>query len=649
MRQLIDVEFVDNSNYSDNTTNDVVGMVLPHSWGPVNKVTSVDYSKFLTNYPAEATPHYAIADGCFNAGAGMMEIVRPQGSQTYLHCVLYKSKPSTKDELHADEYNTSYDNISPTGFTTFDEVIAVVASSKSTSLNKLKTLYSAISALQLALDAEHASELSAFNAALAAAKEPEVAAAIPNEFTSSDWAAEIPANASAIVTYLQGIVDSIPSIEFIVSGTVSVKLGIDRQKKLEYTTPVGGNEGMIDPADVDQVICDFVQVYPGNIPLEGELAMRVAVGDDDEGERVFNFSLIQTLNGATVAVESLQGSVVPGTLLDGQNYFITDVMNRDSLYFTAFVKVTPEELNTLIPADAEFGQQINYATETIQEITEEEIVAAYAKYFASCALSKSTLLIPTKCTEAINNAVKAAAGKRMDCCAIIGYPTDQTFDYESVEEFLQLMLGQKFAFFYAGRDTYTVKGQQILTPCIGKIAGRYCAVTMDTNINQIPSAEAYGSYPGSLVETFDEDEVLALHKLGGNSVYTTAGGPLIWGVKSLHTRQSSYFAKANVMRVIAQILYTTFPLLNQNLHTPNTTRKKATIQANRQAFLDSLISQEVLKGNSKCQCDDKNNPDDQTNGGELLIIDFDCWFVKLIERFKVRITASDSTTTVTGL
>jgi hypothetical protein len=62
-----------------------------------------------------------------------------------------------------------------------------------------------------------------------------------------------------------------------------------------------------------------------------------------------------------------------------------------------------------------------------------------------------------------------------------------------------------------------------------------------------------------------------------------------------------------------------------------------------------LISQEVLKGNSKCQCDDKNNPDDQTNGGELLIIDFDCWFVKLIERFKVRITASDSTTTVTGL
>lgn len=649
MRQLIDVEFVDNSNYSDNTTDDVVGMVLPHSWGPVNKVTSVVYSKFLTNYPAEATSHYAIADGCFNAGAGMMEIVRPQGTQTYLHCVLYKSKPSAKDQLNAVEYNNAYEAVQPTGKSSFDEVLTLIEPTKATTLQKLKTLYSSISALQLALDSEHAAELSAFNNALAAAKAPEVAAAVPDALVTEDWVTEIPSNAAEVVSYLQGIVDAIPAVEFTPSGTAAIKLGIDRQMKLNYTTPTGGNEGMINPDDVDKVICDFVQIYPGNIPLEGELAMRVAVGDDDEGERTIGFSLIQTLNGTTVAVESLQGSVVPGTLLDGQNYFITDVMNRDSLYFTAFMKVTPEELNTLIPVDSEYGQQVNYSVEEIAEISEEQIVAAYAKYFASCALSKATLLIPTKCTEAINNAVKQAAGKRMDCCAIIGYPTEQIFDYESVLAFLQLMLGEKFAFFYAGRDTYTVKGQQLLTPCVGKIAGRYCAVTADTNINQIPSAEAYGAYPGALVETFDEDEVLALHKLGGNSVYTTANGPLIWGVKSLHTRQASYFAKANVMRVIAQILYTTFPLLNQNLHTPNSTRKKATIQANRQAFLSTLISQDVLKGNSYCQCDDKNNPDELTNGGELLILDFDCGFIKLIERFKVRITASDSTTTVTGL
>lgn len=75
------------------------------------------------------------------------------------------------------------------------------------------------------------------------------------------------------------------------------------------------------------------------------------------------------------------------------------------------MKVTPEELNTLIPVDSEYGQQVNYSVEEIAEISEEQIVAAYAKYFASCALSKATLLIPTKCTEAINNAVKQAAGK----------------------------------------------------------------------------------------------------------------------------------------------------------------------------------------------------------------------------------------------
>lgn len=649
MRQLIDVEFIDNSNYSDNTTNDVVGMVLPHSWGPVNKVTSVTYSKFLANYPAEATPHYAIADGCFNAGAGMMEIVRPQGSQTYLHCVLYKSKPSEKDQLNAVEFNSAYDNVQATEKLSFDEVLTLLASAKATTLQKLKTLYSSVSALQLALDGEHAAELSAFNNALAAAKAPEVAAAVPNALVSEDWASDIPANADAIVAYLKAIVDAVPAIEFTPSGTAAIKLGIDRQMKLEYSTPVGGNEGMLDPADVDKIICDFVQFYPGNLPLEGELSMQVAVGDDDEGERVIGFSLIQKLNGTTVAVESLQGSIVPGTLIDGQNYYIHDVMTRDSSYFTAFMKVTPEEFDTLIPADEEFGQQIAYKTEEIAEITEEQIVAAYAKYFASTALSRATLLIPTKCTEQINNAVKNAAGKRMDCNAIVGYPTENSFDYESVLEFFNLMLGEKFAMFYAGRDTYTIKGQQLLTPCVGKIAGRYCAVTADTTINQIPSAKAYGAYPGSLVESFDEDEVLALHKLGGNSVYTTAAGPLIWGVKSLHTRQSSYFAKANVMRVIANILYTTFPFLEENLHTPNSDRKKATIQSNRQSYLDVLIAKDVLKPDSKAQCDANNNPDNLTNGGELLILDFDCGFIKLIERFKVRITASDSTTTVTGL
>ena len=286
MRQLIDVEFVDNSNYSDNTTDDVVGMVLPHSWGPVNKVTSVVYSKFLTNYPAEATPHYAIADGCFNAGAGMMEIVRPQGTQTYLHCVLYKSKPSAKDQLNAVEYNNAYEAVQSTGKSSFDEVLTLIESTKATTLQKLKTLYSSISALQLALDGEHAAELSAFNNALAAAKAPEVAAAVPNALVAEDWVTEIPSNAAEVVSYLQGIVDSIPAVEFTPSGTAAIKLGIDRQMKLNYTTPTGGNEGMINPDDVDKVICDFVQIYPGNIPLEGELAMRVAVGDDDEGEKI---------------------------------------------------------------------------------------------------------------------------------------------------------------------------------------------------------------------------------------------------------------------------------------------------------------------------------------------------------------------------
>ena len=63
-----------------------------------------------------------------------------------------------------------------------------------------------------------------------------------------------------------------------------------------------------------------------------------------------------------------------------------------------------------------------------------------------------------------------------------------------------------------------------------------------------------GSYPGVLSESLKFDDVLDLHKEGINSVYSSINGPQIFGIKSMHERQNSYYAKLNIMRVLAAIL-----------------------------------------------------------------------------------------------
>lgn len=644
MQALYTVEFTDNSNYANNNTEDSVGMVLPHTWGPVNRVVRCDYAAFLENFPQAANAMYAEADSCFNAGCGTMEIFRPQGKSTYFHIFLYKSKASENDDLEAQDYKDAYDNYSVTGKSSFDEVSALVTSGKKSELDKLKTLYDAIKALEAKLTTDNTTEKEAFDAALLAASNESVRDSVPDPAQPSDWeesAADV--DKEVVAEYFSSIINSINTIQFVPKGTEALKVGKDRQSKATFTKPLSGYE------DIDVVLCDVVTGNPGNIPMEGTLSMRLSVGEDEEKNQVITYSLIQNLDGDTVAVETIIGSPIPGMLIDGQNYYFPEVVRRDSLYSDSEMKVSADDFLKYVTVGTEFQGEVNYDIENIPEIEEDEIVAAYAKYFSTRSLSKCSILIPCKCTTAINNAVKNTAGQCMNRNAIIGYPTDQPFDFESIKEFGLTMLGEKFAMFYGGRAVYSLLGMQLTTSCVGVIAGRYCSVTEDASINQIPSAAAYGAYPGSLIESLDESEVLALHELGFNSVYNTTDGPFIWGVKSLHTRQASYFAKANVMRVIAQLLRTTFDYLDQNLHTPNSDRKKAMIQQNRQAFLDTLIAKEVLKANSKCQCDGNNNRDIDTNGGELLIVDFDCWFVKLIERFKIRITASDQTTTVTGL
>ena len=109
MRQLIDVQFTDNTNYSDNTSTDIVGQVLPHNWGPVDQIVTCSYEKLLQLFPKIATLPYANVDSCFKAGTQVMEIYRPKGDATYLHTVLFKTKNATIPQLDYADYKEAYE------------------------------------------------------------------------------------------------------------------------------------------------------------------------------------------------------------------------------------------------------------------------------------------------------------------------------------------------------------------------------------------------------------------------------------------------------------------------------------------------------------------------------------------------------------
>ena len=96
-------------------------------------------------------------------------------------------------------------------------------------------------------------------------------------------------------------------------------------------------------------------------------------------------------------------------------------------------------------------------------------------------------------------------------------------------------------------------------------------------------------------------------------------------------------------RTTARILQYAFNVAMDAIHTGNTDQRKALTQNLLQADLNRLVAQDAIKIQSQAICDASNNKDLDTNGGEYLIIDMNIWFVKLIERVKIRITATDST------
>lgn len=770
MRSLIDVQFIDQSSYSNNSYSDIVGMVMPHPWGPVNSLNSFDFSTFNRYYPYADSAAYYLAHSCFSAGAGLMEIFNPQGNKTYQHFILFTGRKDEAASISYTDLDTAIKATTDTGFDSFDEALTSVEYSRQAKLSLIESVNKAAQALAETITPtaatvtgtltgvaiptsenaygytiagtanpnklvvsgcipyivegegaaaiagnyiglkfaapESATDLDKFSANIngklygvddlegtdskyfevwlvasntrvwnidinwgdgthivytvqfdnvnlisanpevafqtvyEAANTDEVKAAIPAADEPASWAGgAAPTNAANIVTYFTNCFNALSKVVYTPKTTLAgINSARERQKGLNFS------EAGTSISNINQVLLDIATKYPGNMPLEGDVTVEAALAYVD-GQLTCNIALIQVVDGERTVLENHVGGLVPNQIVDGKDYYINSVLKNNSEYLACNFDATEAEAVKAMGTELEMSFTFMNADQKISDIKESELQAAYQGYFGNCEMSKSTILIPTYESENLNNTVVQCAAKTMDRIAIVGYPTNMPYDFKSIKEFYTTLVAEKFGLFYQGRDAITINGVSKASSCVGRIAGRYVATTVDAGINQIPSAESYGKYPAGITATLTSQEVLDLHELGVNSVYSTSNGAYIWGVKTMHSRQSSYFAKANVVRVIANVLYTTFPYLYGLLHTPNTDRKKRMVEANRQSFIDTLISQEVLRADSKAQCNEENNKDWDTNGGEILILDFDLGFIKLIERFKIRIRATDSTVT----
>ena len=519
MRELIDVNFIDKTNYADQASGDVGGILLYHHWGPVGKLNSLTLPEFTRLYPTSTKrlhPSWINAFRAFQSGLGSIEVFRVQGDNKYK----YFLTPTTA---------------------------AVPTVSDAASLSVLTD--PAFSLRYAGVPAEMINGKSLV-------------------FESKDISAEEGYNDAGFPPAMR--------INIFLVDKASAATA-----DLSLLTPIETHEGFTE------------------------------VGFQLEGQNAFIGSRVQS------------------------NSQLLQFVNNSSKSFLAFdFKVIFEFDAASAPAD----------------VSADSLAGAYADVFSDIEASRATILIDpgTKTNTAANSVLAAASVQaRADLVAVVGYPVQSEFDEASILAYKQSLSPAQFGGFYATRELITVNGVNYTSNGLGTIAGRIAAVAASANVNQLPSAKTWGQFGGVITQSLTFKEVLALHLKGVNSVYASVDGARIFGLRSLHARSTCYYAKFNVSRVSARILRYGFSVALNALHTGNTGALKASVQNLLDADLTRLKASGDIKSQSSVLCADKNNHDIDTNGGEILIIDYEIWFVKLVERVKFTITATDNSVSVT--
>lgn len=208
----------------------------------------------------------------------------------------------------------------------------------------------------------------------------------------------------------------------------------------------------------------------------------------------------------------------------------------------------------------------------------------------------------------------------------------------------------KFTNLIDGCEQTSFMGVKFVLDCCGGVAGAYATVARDVRVNQVASARTYGSYRGVLLKDPEFDDVLDNHDSGLVTVYNGAAGPEIFGVHSAAYLEDpqSYYATNNVARVLTWMLRDLFPLILGAIHTDAVANRttRAILKDSCSDIVQGYISAGNLLDDSYFDLPEVKNAEPYNKKGRLLTCVLACHFIGLVERVAFKIVATDSTVTV---
>lgn len=407
--------------------------------------------------------------------------------------------------------------------------------------------------------------------------------------------------------------------------------------------------------------------YPGGfdgrlevVPFQGS-----SVPEGLEGAALFNINLY--LSGSKEVTETFTVTFTRAEA-SGESFFYADVLNTQSQYLTAKLDFVAEGLDASLKG-VTASADADWTVDQPAALKVKDYVDAYEK-FRDRTRSVSTMLISTfnpnydktkagddEEPAAIYSKICEVANARKDMVAIIGCRKQ---DFDGVDEntrkgnivkYIDSITSQgMFNAAYAAVERVVVRNKAFVLDGTATAAGSTAVVAASLkNRNRLPSYMETGKVNAVLMKSLEFNTVVELmNEYGIGSIYTAASGNYLFNVRSRYSIQKSYFGKLNVMRVTAALLAWLMTDSEYAIHTEVTSdeAQRIAFQERCNSKLGQMIARGELKSESYISAGNDINTDALTNGGECLNIEAYCWFKKLTERVKIKVIATDTTTSV---
>lgn len=605
--ELIDVRFVDETNYPASTTDDdIVSVVVDTCWGPCERPTVCDSSTYQTLFNPQGLGWLngtrATVERVFDMGASFVEVLR-LGSQEQWRFIAGTLGVAGTDGVRSLTFATQTEAYS--GSPVVDDFSSV----------------SALSNVQLAFRLRYPG-------------------GFPMEIEIKDqnkkfagvelFTITVRAYAGSSTTSSNGAVTSTPTWRDLESLQVSFSpLEVSGQSYF-YADVITSRSNYLycDP------VWAYQQVAAGTVVSLAATAVLHPVTSEDWGE----------------------GAVAPSGSYAGQ-YKASDytamydfAKSRNESHATLYV-------NSCIPQSV-----IRNVPQAVGE-DEEDVLESVRSY-------QPTPLFAWSDISAVQAKLSSHAEGRMDCVALLGFPTQvvsgagdgwaagfdaasETTTRQNAVNYFGKIDSNGMARFSAGIVGWELYSMSTIygdarfdMDCTAGWAGRICAVAKSLrNRNQPPSYKAYGAFSGSLVRSLSFDSVVKLHDEDGiGSVYNSTTGNYIFDIRSLWGIGESYFARLNVMRVCAALLGQTFDIVEGVIHTDAAANRNSRLrlESRLNSLITEMIARNELRDQSYADVSDDLNTDVATHGGRYLNINLVCWFIGLVERVNISVIATDS-------